>query len=372
MEGLLLRGTGATSVDGFLVDRWFNKLLHFLAVNEIDADSKEAGAAGEEGDCGGGDGGRSQGQQGREAVFDTRAECGIGDGVAGVAAMTGRKLRVRDCRTKQRRQPENPVYSTRHASGSLVCWPVRKRAHHTAAGGGGAPAAPAKEPSPVAQLEDVDVDTDRNDEPPGAMKPTPGVLVVLQLHCAEGELSAEALEIVHCIGRLLAPLLAEALDRAEVIVRRRSAEALLSLSRIAPRQIGLITMIDEIIRGAKRLTEAESVRFFFVDHEALELWVAGSASLGEERMKIGEGFCGHAAATGGTVNVIDSYGDSRFDRRWDERTGSDTKRCVCFRFGWRLTESLFTVLDSALAPYKRFTRRLAGDSSAFKALVEWF
>lgn len=334
VEGLLQRGTGATSVDGFLVDRWFNKLLHFLAVEEGDADRENAGV-------GGGGGGRSQGQQRRtEAVFDTRAECDIGDGIAGVAAMTGRKIRVRDCRTHQGYRPQNPVYSTRHASGSLVCWPVRKRSHHTAATGWGATAATAaKEPPPVLQLEDVKVDADCSDEPAGAMQSMPGVLAVLQLHCAEAELSLEALEILHGVGRLLAPLLTEALARAEENVRRRSAEAMLSLSRIVPRQMGLITMIDEIVRVAKKLTEAESVWFFFVDHEAHELWVAESAYLGEERFRIGEGLCGHAAATGGTVNVIDSYSDSRFDRRWDERAGSVTKRYVCALYRLALNAS---------------------------------
>lgn len=356
MEGLLLRGTGATSVSGFLVDRWFNKLLHFLAVTEGDADSEEAGAAGEGVDgCGSG---RHQGQQQRcDVVFDTRAECDIGDGIAGVAAMTGRKLRVRDCRTKQGRRPQNPMYSTRHASGSLVCWPVQKRTRHTAAAGRGATAsAPATEAPPGAQLEDVEVDAEHGDEPPGAMESTPGVLAVLQLHCMEGELSAEALEILHGVGRLLAPLLSEALARAEECVRRRSAEALLSLSRIVPRQMGLITMIDEIVRAAKRLTEAEGIWFFFVDHEANELWVAESASLGEDRVKIGEGLCGHAAATGGTVNVIDSYCDSRFDRRWDERTGSVTKRCVCaccsgYGSTTRPTKPFFAFFVSASAPW---------------------
>eukprot|EP00903_Cladosiphon_okamuranus_P017086 g15744.t2 len=322
VEGLLLRGTGATSVDGFLVDRWFNKLLHFVAVDEGDSENEEAGGSGEEGHKGGGADGRSQSQQHRKAVFDTEAECNIGDGVLGVAAMTGRKLRVRDCRTKQGWRPENPAYSTRHASGSLVCWPVQRRTHHTEA-------APAKEPHPVAQLEDVEVDADCKDEPPGAMESTPGVLAVLQLYCAEGELSPEALEILQSVGRLLAPLLEEAQDHTEEIVRRRSAEALLSLSRIVPRQVGLITMIDEIVRLTKRLTGAESVSFFFVDHEAHELWAAESANLGEERFKIGEGICGHAAATGGTVNVIDSYSDERFDRRWDDRPGSVAKSVLC-------------------------------------------
>ncbi|CAN0109362.1 unnamed protein product, partial [Hapterophycus canaliculatus] len=106
---------------------------------------------------------------------------------------------------------------------------------------------------------------------------------------------------------------------------RRSTEALLSLSSISPRDMGLIAMIEEVVRVAQKLTEAARVCFFFVDDVANELWVAKSVDFDDARIKIGEGLCGHAAETGGTVNVINSYEDSRFDRRWDRQTGFVTK-----------------------------------------------
>ncbi|CAN0541439.1 unnamed protein product, partial [Ectocarpus sp. 12 AP-2014] len=49
----------------------------------------------------------------------------------------------------------------------------------------------------------------------------------------------------------------------------------------------------------------------------------------DPKIKIGEGLCGHAAATGGTVNVIDSCKDPRFDGWWDKQTGFVTKGVLC-------------------------------------------
>lgn len=346
VETLLLRGTGATSVDAFLVDRWFDKLLHFSAVTEREGEGKEGAAAtatlsgsgSSTGEDGGAEGGEDQLPR-HENVFHTRAVCDIGEGIAGMAAMTGRKLRIRDCRTQQDRRPERSAYSTHHDRGSLICWPVRERAslrEATATSRGGASGG---DPPPLAtQLEDVEVDADYRYEPAAAGSAPAGeggVLAVLQLHCAEGLLSEEAVGVLHTVGRLLVPLLTEALARDKEYVRRRSTEALLSLGNIVPREMGLIAMVEEVVRVAQMLTEAERVCFFFVDDAADELWVAKSVDFDDAKIKIGEGLCGHAAATGETVNVIDSYQDSRFDRQWDKQTGFVTKRCergLGFRF----------------------------------------
>lgn len=346
VESLLLQATGATSVDAFLVDRWFKKLLHFSAATEREGGGSEgAGGATEgassrsrtDGEDGGAEGGQDQSPR-HETMFHTRAVCDIGVGVAGAAAMTGRKLRIRDCGAQRKgRRPKSPACSKHHDNGSLICWPVRGRASPreaaTASGGclSGAEALP-----PLAQLEDVDVDADHGCYGTAAAEESDseggdGVLAVLQIYSAEGVLSAEAVGVLHTVGRLLVPLLTEALARDEEYVRRRSTEAMLSLSSVVPREMGLIAMIEEVVRVAQVLTEAERVCFFFVDDAADELWVAKSVDFDGAKIKIGEGLCGHAAATGGTVNVIDSYQDSRFDRQWDKQTGFVTKRCACAR-----------------------------------------
>ena len=362
VEGLLLKETCATSVDAFLVDRWFGKLLRFsVATAEEEKDEEEgkdragvtAGGSGEGYGTPNGEDGGARGSQGHtppyETVFEARAVCAIGEGVTGKAAMTGRKLRIRDCRRQRRWQQQqqqqqqhgrDPArsacgYSTPHDRGSLICWPVRKRAIVPGAGavGGGATAASAsvKGPSPWAQLEDVNVGDEEDSHGNGPARAGSGsargaVLAVLQVHCAEGLLSEEEVGVLHAIGRLLMPLLSEALAREEERVRRRSAEALLSLSSLVPREVSLVDMVEEVVRAAQMLTGAERVCFFFVDDAADELWVAGAVDFDDAKVKVGKGLCGHAVETGGTVNVIDSYQDSRFDRQWDKLTGFVTRR----------------------------------------------
>ncbi|CAB1117562.1 unnamed protein product [Ectocarpus sp. CCAP 1310/34] len=341
VEGLLLRGTGATSADALLVDHWFNKLLHFSPATASGSGGGDGEAKGAQGtpsrdrrSFSDGNGGsqsqkqleqqqQQQQQRQHEVAFNTRAVCNIGEGIAGIAAMTGRKLQLKDCSTRQQRRRGKALYGTEYTSGSVVCWPVS--ALPTEVGVTRAEA----ETSALEQLEDVDGD-DETEEARPSPGPAERVLAVLQVHCADGVLSAAAVEALHGLGRLLVPLLTEALARDEEYVRHRSTEALLSLSNISPRDVGLIAMVEEVVRVAQTMTEAERVCLFFVDDAADELWVAKSVDFDDAKIKIGEGLCGHAAATGRTVNVIDSYEDPRFDRRWDKQTGFVTKGCVVF------------------------------------------
>eukprot|EP00752_Nemacystus_decipiens_P012198 g10814.t1 len=344
-ERLLLKTTGATRVNAFLVDHWFRKLLQFSA-----AAGEEAAviAGGSEGNgalhCGKAGAAGRQGHTPRhETVFEARAVCDIGEGVAGMAAMTGRKLRIKDCGRQQQQQHQQYLvgsacwYSTPHDSGSLICWPVRERmvspkacvVDRFATAG-----AAAKEPPSLAQLEDVDAGDEADDhdiEPAetGLVPAGGAVLAVLQLHCAEGLLSAEAVGVLDTVGKLLVPLLTEALAREGERARRRSAEGLLSLSSLALQEVSVVDMVEEVVRAAQALAEAERACFFFVDDAADELWVAKAVDFDDAKVKVGEGLCGHAAATGWTVNVIDSYQDSRFDRRWDKLTGFVTRSVLC-------------------------------------------
>ncbi|CAN0428547.1 unnamed protein product, partial [Laminaria digitata] len=330
VQALLLHNTGATSARAFLVDSWFNKLFRFSpAANADHHVGAEAGAAGG-GRVGGGERQRQwrqRRQQQEEAFFEARAVCEIGEGVAGMAAMTGKKLRVRGCCVGESQDRGQDRGHAHRGGGSVVCWPVRRLPGHGAGGGSSGGAAAA-----AAAASESESESESDDAALGPQQPA-AVIAVLQVYFADigvdDELSAEAVQVVHDVGRLLSPLLTDALDRGEDQVLRRSAEARLSLSEIVPRDIGLIAMVEQVVAVAQRLTEAERVCLFFVDDAAGELWVAKSVDFDDAKIKIGHGLCGHAAATGGTVNVIDSYEDSRFDSRWDKRTGFVTKSVLC-------------------------------------------
>lgn len=329
VEALLLRGTGATKVEAFLVNRWFHKLFHCSAASANNDGKAAAVDQAQSPQLG------FQGQQQlqNESKFNTRAVCDLDEGLAGMAAMTGRKLRVRDCIGKQR-----SLCGPDHDRGSLVCWPIQRRP--CLAWGDVVALPPAARDPPATEVEDVD-GTDGTAVVDGCGGGRGGgggdafgqsssdVLAVLQLYCADGELSAEAMGVLWDVGRLLVPLLTDAVALEEEHMHRRSAEALFSLSQIVPREMGLIEMVGKVVAVAERLTQAERVCLFFVDDVADELWVAKSVDFDDAKIKIGHGLCGHAAATGGTVNVINCYEDSRFDSRWDKQTGFVTKRCVC-------------------------------------------
>lgn len=325
VEDLLLRSVaGATRVNALLVNRWFNKLFLFSAVNE-----KGGGRRGLDGGQKQQQRQQQQQQQRQASTFHTRAVCEIGEGVAGKAALTGRTLRVRGCSTT-----EGAAAPPREdaAQGSLLCWPVLD--HNSSGSGSSSAAGPSDEARVI--LDEVEDSTgdgfdkssrqQKRDRYEDALPQDCVVLAVLQVYCAEGELNPAAIDVLRDVGRLLVPLLKDALAQREEHVRRCEAEALYSLSQIAPRGMGLIAMVEEVVLAAEHLTEAERVCLFFVDDVANELWVAKSVDFDDAKVKIGQGLCGHAAATGEAVNVIDSYRDSRFDSSWDKQTGFLTKR----------------------------------------------
>ena len=62
-----------------------------------------------------------------------------------------------------------------------------------------------------------------------------------------------------------------------------------------------------------------------MDQQKQELWARVAQRTSTEiRLPIGQGLAGQSALTGETINVPDAYADSRFDRKFDMRTGFRT------------------------------------------------
>lgn len=359
---------GASNVEACLVDRWFNKIFNFSVDEECSKPSYVI-RKGEDGrteaiqandpqyvfapaiDTGWDDGGvptfLCEEVEMPESTFYAQTVCGIGEGVLGMAALTGKKLCIRDCSLLH--QQKHIFSSTRkYDSGILVCWPVEWRLHAAYAAfpctSGNSVLNPAPEmlsdELPVAALLEEFEGGVKAEIGDGSWSKGSGetgdstaiehsasaVMAVLQIHYADGQFSMEAIEVLRNVARLLAPLLTDALVLVEEGVRRRSTEALFTLGRIIPRKVGLVEMVERIVAVAEQLMEAERVCLYFVDDAADELWVATSVDFEGVKIKIGQGLCGHSAATGEVVNVIDSYEDSRFDSQWDKQTGFTTKR----------------------------------------------
>lgn len=142
-----------------------------------------------------------------------------------------------------------------------------------------------------------------------------------------------AVKMLRDVGLLLSPILSNVMTRKEEGVLRYEAEAMCSLNSIEPSEVGLLAIVDQIVLAAEHVTGAERVCLFFVDDVANELWVGKSIDFDDARLKVGQGLCGYAARTGQTVNVVNSYEDSRFDSSWDKRTGFVTRRSeFCFYY----------------------------------------
>ncbi len=80
-----------------------------------------------------------------------------------------------------------------------------------------------------------------------------------------------------------------------------------------------------LVELCSQAVDAERCTFYVVDQEKKEIWArVAQRTTTEIRMPLGQGLAGQSALSGETINVPDAYGDSRFDRKVDMRTGFRT------------------------------------------------
>jgi serine/threonine-protein kinase len=114
------------------------------------------------------------------------------------------------------------------------------------------------------------------------------------------------------------------------VLTERSAQRLHLLLELTRRLTGT-TQLNELLKllaeTTARLVSAELATIYLVDRRRRELWsrVTLDQSVGEIRLKMGEGVAGTVALTGQPVNIPDAYADTRFNPAVDERTGHKTR-----------------------------------------------
>jgi GAF domain-containing protein len=91
---------------------------------------------------------------------------------------------------------------------------------------------------------------------------------------------------------------------------------------------------DAYLRGlvelCSRAVDADRCTIYVVDQARREVRAqVAQRTTTEIRLPLGQGLAGHVALTGETINVPDAYGDSRFDRSFDMRTGFRTLNTLC-------------------------------------------
>ena len=83
-------------------------------------------------------------------------------------------------------------------------------------------------------------------------------------------------------------------------------------------------------RKLAQVLDADRASLFLVEGGLLRLAVAENLDeLGDVRFPVGTGIAGTVAETGDTIRIEDAYGDPRFNREVDRRTGYRTRSILC-------------------------------------------
>jgi phosphoserine phosphatase RsbU/P len=109
----------------------------------------------------------------------------------------------------------------------------------------------------------------------------------------------------------------------------RDLQTVLSIAQAMSSERDLDRLLDLIVNAVGELSLADRTSLFIVDHERQELWTRISQGGGRIRLPIGSGIAGTVAASGTTINIPHAYGDPRFNRDNDRRSGYITRSILC-------------------------------------------
>ncbi|HEX7480490.1 MAG TPA: GAF domain-containing sensor histidine kinase [Polyangiales bacterium] len=116
-----------------------------------------------------------------------------------------------------------------------------------------------------------------------------------------------------------------------VVRLRRELEAVMDIARAVSSSLDIEELLPRIVERTTQLMNADRSTLFIVDEARGELW--SKVIQGERpqriQLRVGEGIAGWVAQHGHAVNLIDAYGDARFDKTWDEKSGYRTRSLLC-------------------------------------------
>ncbi len=114
-------------------------------------------------------------------------------------------------------------------------------------------------------------------------------------------------------------------------IRRRTAEALLNITQIAPLGMDLLDLVEKITDAALHMINAEYVDIFFVDDYSKEIWLATSSSSesSDVRIPVGRSISGLSALTGQIMNIPDCRLDPLFDAILEQQQGEQLTSMLC-------------------------------------------
>lgn len=109
----------------------------------------------------------------------------------------------------------------------------------------------------------------------------------------------------------------------------RDLQTILGIAQAMSSERDLDRLLDLIVSAVGELSLADRTSLFIVDHERQELWTRISQGGGRIRLPLGSGIAGTVAASGITINIPHAYGDPRFNRDNDRRSGYITRSILC-------------------------------------------
>jgi len=109
----------------------------------------------------------------------------------------------------------------------------------------------------------------------------------------------------------------------------RTIDALMQCSLLVNADHSTEYVLRQIMEEAKALVGAEVASVFLVDPDRQSLFSTVNSTGGEIRIPIDAGIAGHVASTGQPEVIHDAYGDSRFNRSVDTKTGFRTRSIMC-------------------------------------------
>lgn len=127
----------------------------------------------------------------------------------------------------------------------------------------------------------------------------------------------------------------------------------------------LLVIMDEI----KKALNADRCTVFLLDEEKKELWSKVAHGEKEIRFPSHLGIAGHVATTRETLNIVDAYADSRFNREIDKKTGYHTHNMLTLPMRNRLNEviGVFQVLNKKEGSFTKNDAELLNAISAISA-----
>jgi putative methionine-R-sulfoxide reductase with GAF domain len=95
-------------------------------------------------------------------------------------------------------------------------------------------------------------------------------------------------------------------------------------------EFDLDRVIEQLAASCCAMVNADRCTIYILDHNRMELWSKVAKGSSEVfRVPVGRGIAGTVAKTQETINIVDAYEDSRFNKSFDQKTGYRTRAILC-------------------------------------------